>query len=68
MGNPTKGMTDVADHSGTYTVPMTGTTYPRVQIISVSELLAGKRPKMPTAILPYIQASAKPGSEAVPLF
>jgi hypothetical protein len=47
---------------------MTGTGYPRVQIITVAELLAGKRPKMPTAILPYIQAAAKPGSEAVSLF
>jgi hypothetical protein len=39
-----------------------------VQIITVAELLAGKRPQMPTAILPYIQAAPKPESEAIPLF
>lgn len=65
---PTKGMVEVADHSGTYTVPLTGTTYPKVQIVTVADLLSGKRPKLPTAILPYIQASPKPDSEAVPLF
>jgi hypothetical protein len=68
LAKPTKGMTEIADHSGTYEVPMTGTSYPRVQIVTVGELLAGKRPKLPTAILPYIQAVPKPGSEAVALF
>jgi len=68
LARPTKGMIEVADHSGTYTVPMTGASYPRVQIVTVAELLAGKRPKMPTAILPYIQAQPKAESEAVPLF
>jgi DNA modification methylase len=68
LAEPTKGMTEIADHSGTYEVPMTGTSYPRVQIITVAELLAGKRPQMPTAILPYIQAAPKPESEAIPLF
>ena len=68
LAKPTKGMTDLADHSGTYEVPMTGANYPKVQIVTVEELLAGKAPKMPTAILPYIQAAPKPGSEARPLF
>jgi len=68
LHQPTRGMIEVADHSGTYTVPLTGTTHPRVQIVTVSDLLAGKRPNMPTAILPYIQAVPKPGSEAVSLF
>jgi len=68
LAKPTKGMAELADHSGTYSVPLTGNSYPRVQIITVAELLAGKRPNMPPAILPYIQAAPKPGSEAVPLF
>lgn len=68
MRPPTPGMREVADKSGTYTHPITGNTFPRVQIITVAELLAGKRPAMPTAILPYIQAQPKPDSEAVPLF
>ncbi len=68
LHQPTRGMTEVADHSGTFTVPLTGTTYSRVQIVTIADLLSGKRPKMPTAILPYIQAQPKPGSEAVSLF
>jgi hypothetical protein len=61
-------MTEIADHSGTYTAPLTGTNYPRVQILTVDDLLAGRRPKMPTAILPYVKASPAPASRAVPLF
>jgi len=68
MTKPTAGMKEVADKSGTYTHPITGNSFPRVQIITVAELLAGKRPQMPTAILPYIQAVPKPGSEPIPLF
>jgi len=68
LSHPTRGMTEIADHSGTYTVPMTGATFPRIQIVTVADLLAGKQTHLPTAILPYIQAAPKPGSEAVPLF
>jgi DNA modification methylase len=68
LSKPTRGMTEVADHSGTYTVPLTGSDYPKIQIVTVADLLAGKRPKMPPPILPYVQASPKPQSEAVPLF
>ena len=68
LTQPTRGMTELADHSDTYTVPLTGARYPKIQIITVAELLGGKRPQMPTAILPYIQAAPKPGSLAIPLF
>lgn len=68
LSNPTRGMTEIADHSGTYTVPMTGATFPRIQIVTVADLLAGKQPRLPMAILPYIQAAPKPQSEALPLF
>jgi hypothetical protein len=43
-------------------------SYPRVQIITMPELFDGKRPNMPTVILPYIKAKARPQSEAIPLF
>ncbi|WP_101255012.1 DNA methyltransferase [Streptomyces barkulensis] len=56
MKKPTKGMVDAANHSGTYTYPINGVTYPKVQIITVQELLDGKRPNLPTALLPYFQA------------
>ena len=68
MKKPTKGMIDAADQTGSYQVPLTGQTYPKVQIVTVTDLLAGKHPKMPTAILPYIAAQPKPGSEAVSMF
>lgn len=55
-------------HPITYAVSLTSATYPRVQIVTIADLLSGKRPKMPTAILPYIQAQPKPDSEAVSLF
>ena len=45
---------------------MTGTAYRTIQIVTVAELLAGKRPKMPPAILPYIQASPKPTPRPCP--
>jgi site-specific DNA-methyltransferase (adenine-specific) len=53
----TKGMAEAAQHSGTYTHPLTGTTYPKVQLATVADLLAGRKPKMPTAFMPYLQAA-----------
>ena len=53
----TKGMAEAAQHSGTYTQPLTGNTYPKVQIVTVGDLLAGRRPRMPTAFMPHLQAA-----------
>jgi hypothetical protein len=61
-------MVDEANHAGTYKHPANGTTYPKIQIITVTELLAGKRPKLPATMLPYIQASkakSKPQNETL---
>jgi DNA modification methylase len=52
--SPTKGMREAASHAGSYTHPLTGQTYPKVQIITVADLLNGKRPEMPTPIMPYL--------------
>jgi hypothetical protein len=49
-------MVEAANHSGTYTWPVNGQSFPRVQIITVPELLNFKRPKMPPALTPYISA------------
>jgi hypothetical protein len=49
-------MIDAANHSGTYRHPANGQIFPKVQILSVEQLLAGQRPKMPMALLPYFQA------------
>lgn len=56
MRPPTAGMIDAANHSGTYRHPANGQIFPKVQILSVEQLLAGQRPKMPMALLPYFQA------------
>lgn len=58
-GPPTRGMVDEANHAGTYQHPNYAQAFPRIQIITVDELLAGKRPQMPPTVLPYIQAQRK---------
>ncbi|RCG19084.1 restriction endonuclease subunit M [Sphaerisporangium album] len=59
MQKPTKAMIDAANHSGVYTYPVNGVKYPVVQIITVEELIAGKRPSMPATLLPYFQAKRR---------
>ena len=61
MADPTPGMIDAANHGGTYLWPANQRTYPRVQIITVAELLAGKRPQMPFLDSPYSTAARPPG-------
>ena len=56
MKKPTSAMYDAANHSGLYTYPANNKNYPRVQIITVEDLLHDKRPNLPTALLPYFQA------------
>ncbi len=53
---PTKGMLDAANHSGTYIHPANAQRFPRVQLLTVRDLLDGKRPQMPLTLLPYFQA------------
>ncbi len=59
LTEPTKGMRDTAAKSGTYTANLTGQDYPRIQILSVGDLMAGKQANMPTAILPYVKAKPR---------
>ena len=68
LSKPTKGMIEASEHSGSYVNTLTGTTYPKVQIVSVEDLMAGRWPNLPTAILPYIQAAPKKDHEEVSLF
>jgi len=56
----TPGMIEAANHSGSYTWPVNGQSFPRVQIITVPELLNLKRPKMPPPRTPYISAVRRP--------
>jgi hypothetical protein len=61
IAKPSKAMQEVCDHSGSFVHPMSGTAYPKVQIITVADLLAGKKPDMPTPILPYKLAKKASG-------
>jgi DNA modification methylase len=67
---PTRGMKDEAQHAGTYTWPWNGTVYPKVQIITVPELLAGDAANLPPSLLPYVAAKRqlRPAAEQGGLF
>ncbi|MBI3213154.1 MAG: restriction endonuclease [Mycobacterium sp.] len=54
----TKGITDAINRGGVFTHPANGQKYPRLQHITVADLLAGKRPQVPPTFLPYIAAQA----------
>ncbi len=56
LNAPTKGMVDEVNKSGHYTYELTGTEYPRLQLISVPEILAGKRLNCPAFFPAYTQA------------
>jgi hypothetical protein len=53
---PTRGMIEAADHAGTYIWPPNGQHFKKIQMITVSQLLAGDRPTMPPSLNPYIEA------------
>jgi DNA modification methylase len=54
--DPTPGMLDAVRHSGTYTLPANGQEFPRLQIITVEQLINGEKPKMPLIYPPYLKA------------
>lgn len=60
---PTKPMLQEAVEAGTFTYSMTGQSFPVMQFLTVEELLAGKRPKVPN-IVGY--AKQAPAATAVP--
>jgi hypothetical protein len=59
MQEPTVGMRGVANKAGIYKHPGDGREYPRVQIVTVAELLKCNRPKLPPTLLPYFQAQKR---------
>lgn len=55
----TKGVRDEIDHGGTYKHPSVAEPFPRLQHITIAELLEGKRPRLPlTDTETHIQAEA----------
>ena len=61
MVKPTPGMVAAANHSGTYVLPANGQRFPKVQLVTVRDLLDAVRPKMPLTELPYFAARRRPG-------
>lgn len=59
MAEPTRGILDAVNHAGTYALPANSQTFPKVQVITVAQLLKGERPKMPQTLLPYIAATKR---------
>jgi site-specific DNA-methyltransferase (adenine-specific) len=45
------------NRAGNYQHPASGSVFPRIQIITVDQLLSGQKPKLPPTFLPYIQAA-----------
>ncbi len=68
LERPTKGMTEVADRAGSYSWPVDGRSFPRIQILTAADLLADKKPAMPTPFLPYVQARRLVDENALRLF
>lgn len=54
---PTRGMVQEADSAGHYLWEWNGQEYPRTQIVTIGDLLNERRPKMPTPLPPYIEAT-----------
>lgn len=57
LEDPTPDMVDAVNHSGNYRWPVTQETFPRVQMITIRELLGGKRPQTPAMLRPYPTAA-----------
>lgn len=54
---PTRGMLDEANHAGTYEHPHYDNPFPRIQIATIDDLLAGRLPKMPPTNSRYKDAA-----------
>lgn len=63
MSNPTRGMLDAARSGGIYTWPVNGRSFPKIQIATIEDMLAGGKPNMPQALLPYVKARAHSGTQ-----
>ncbi|MEZ5185629.1 MAG: site-specific DNA-methyltransferase [Candidatus Nanopelagicales bacterium] len=66
MHKPSSGMLKEAMTSGMYR-DWLGNPYPRTQILSVEELLQGKKPQLPPIIPPYTEAKRRSRDEGVQL-
>jgi SAM-dependent methyltransferase len=49
----TAKMTEAAHHTGSYEWPVDGRSYPKVQLVTIEQLLAGHRLEIPPPLSPY---------------
>ncbi len=68
LSKPTRGIVDVMNRSGLYSHPANGQKFPRLQVITIQELLSGKKPDKPTTLMPYIKAQKNQPDIDQPLF
>lgn len=68
LHEPTRGMVDEVNHSGSWTHPSNGQSYPRLQIITTAELLSGKKLNLPPIFLPYVAAQRAVAQAGATLF
>jgi site-specific DNA-methyltransferase (adenine-specific) len=60
---PTKAMQREAAEAGSFTYELTGQKYPRLQLLTVDELVDGHRPRLPN-VLAYAKQAAPTSSQA----
>ena len=56
---PTRGLTEASNRSGLYKWPPNGQNFPKIQIITVHDLLRGQKPQTPPILSPYVDAKRK---------
>ena len=56
LAPPTRGMVDEVNRSGSYAYELTGAVYPWLQIVTIPDILAGKRPAGPAHFPAYTPA------------
>jgi len=61
LEEPTKPMKSEAVDAGTFTIPLTNKIeFPKIQILTVEELLRGKKPELPQGLVKNYYKEAKP--------
>jgi DNA modification methylase len=64
LTEPSRGVRDALAHAGNYVWPVNRHPFPRAQLITVADLLAGRRLETPPTLLPYISATRRSKEEA----
>src|SRR5690606_38204632 len=56
-GKLPRGIVDAVNHAGSYTHPSNGQVFPKIQVMTIGDLLLGKRPNLPGTVNPYMKAT-----------